>query len=89
MKFLAILSFLTVAALAVAVPQPEAEADVDVGLLEKRVDCGKIVAVCASGTFIQKTGCQCGVQKPSCDLWACPNGKRQVCGQQGSGCVYV
>lgn len=74
MKFLAILSFLSVAALAVAVPQPEAEADVDV--LEKRVDCKKIVALCASGNFIEKTGCQCSGQKPKCDLWACPNGKR-------------
>ena len=74
MKFLAILSFLSVAALAVAVHQPEAEADVD--LLEKRQDCGRIVARCASGTFIQRTACQCPGQRPTCDLWACPRGRR-------------
>lgn len=79
MKFLAILSFLSISALAAAVAEPNAYANADASddvLLEKRVNCNQILPLCASGTFIQKTACQCGGQKPRCDLWACPAGKR-------------
>ena len=81
MKFLTILSLLSVGAFAAAIaePEPEPEAEANAGadaLLEKRVNCGQILPVCASGTKIGTSGCQCRGQKPTCDLWACPGGKR-------------
>ena len=131
MKFFAILSILSIGALAAAIAEPEAYADADAApdaLLEKRFDCNRRVALCASGTFIGKDSCQCSGQVGRCDLWACPAGRRvsahskglllspelpmlfatasdlfwefsepgvadsswqQICGQRGSGCVYV
>ena len=77
MKYLTILSLLSVGALAAAVAEPEAEANAAADtLLEKRVDCGRILPVCASGTKIGTAGCQCKGQKPRCDLWACPANRR-------------
>lgn len=77
MKFLTILSLLSVGAFAAAIAEPEAEANAGAdALLEKRVNCGQILPVCASGTKIGTSGCQCRGQKPTCDLWACPGGKR-------------
>jgi hypothetical protein len=77
MKFLAILSFLSISALAAAVAEPEAYADAEAAanVLEKR-DCNRRVPLCAGGTFIEKTGCQCSGQVERCDLWACPRGRR-------------
>ena len=77
MKFFAIISLLSVGALAAAVAEPEAYADAAADdVLEKRFDCARRVALCPGGHFIQKTSCQCGGQVERCDLWACPEGRR-------------
>ncbi|KAG7008645.1 hypothetical protein G7Y79_00004g012290 [Physcia stellaris] len=65
MKFLTILSLLSVGAFAAAIAEPEAEANAGAdALLEQRVNCGQILPVCASGTKIGTSGCQCRGRSP-------------------------
>jgi hypothetical protein len=88
MKFLAIIPFLSVTALAAAIAEPEAYANAD-ALLDKRApNCNQILPVCAGGTFIGNNGCQCPGQKATCDLWACPGGARVSSSGLYSDCPF-
>ena len=89
MKFLAIIPFLSLTALAAAIAEPEAYADgvaADALLNKRAPNCNRIVPVCAGGTFIGKNGCQCPGQKPTCDLWTCPGGSRVSSSSLHSDC---
>jgi hypothetical protein len=88
MKFLAIIPFLSLTALAAAIAEPEAYADgvAADALLDKRANCNQILPLCGRGTFIKKNSCQCPGQKPTCDLWACPNGRRVSSSDLHSDC---
>lgn len=81
MKFFAILSVLSISALAAAVAIPEPEANVDAyaaadGLLEKRANCDRILPICAAAVRIQRDRCPCPRQKAVCSLYACQGGRR-------------
>ena len=83
MKFLTILSLLSVGAYAAAVAQPEAVAEPEAdaydaadNLLEKRADCSRILPICAAAVRIQGATCPCRSQRPSCSLYACRGGSR-------------
>ncbi|KLU88121.1 hypothetical protein MAPG_07108 [Magnaporthiopsis poae ATCC 64411] len=88
MKFFAVLSLLALGASAVVIP--ENSSPVEESELEKRQDCRSIHPACAGGNIIQRGfPCQCPGQASPCDLWACPRGRRSVCGSRGTGCVFV
>ncbi|KAK5659050.1 hypothetical protein OQA88_1137 [Cercophora sp. LCS_1] len=59
--------------------------------LEARADCGFILPACNGGRVVGQTNCRCPGQKATCDLWSCPGGAPNVmvCGQQGTGCVWI
>ncbi|KAF4877686.1 hypothetical protein CGCSCA1_v003284 [Colletotrichum siamense] len=59
--------------------------------LEARVDCGQILPACNGGKVVGQTNCRCSGQISACDLWTCPGGapNAMVCGQEGSGCVWI
>ncbi|KAH0428832.1 hypothetical protein CcaCcLH18_08819 [Colletotrichum camelliae] len=59
--------------------------------LEARVDCSQILPACNGGKVVGQTNCRCSGQISACDLWTCPGGapNAMVCGQEGSGCVWI
>ncbi|KAH8777328.1 hypothetical protein F5883DRAFT_695646 [Diaporthe sp. PMI_573] len=57
--------------------------------LEARADCGQILPACNGGTISGQTDCRCPGQVSSCDVWNCPGDDVMVCGQDGSGCVWI
>ncbi|PQE26735.1 signal peptide-containing protein [Rutstroemia sp. NJR-2017a BVV2] len=67
------------------------------GQLEARVNCGQILPACNGGSVVGQTNCRCQGQVERCDLWSCPGGSpnvnffhvQMVCGQEGSGCVWI
>ncbi|POS78615.1 hypothetical protein DHEL01_v202991 [Diaporthe helianthi] len=77
-----IISFLTLAATgALAMPKTNP--------LEARVDCGQILPACNGGSISGQTDCRCPGQVSRCDVWNCPGDDVMVCGQEGSGCVWI
>lgn len=81
MKVFAILSILSISALAaaVAIPEPEANAEAYAAadsLIEKRADCKRILPICAAAVRIQRDRCPCPSQKGTCSLYACRGGGR-------------
>ncbi|XMA10056.1 hypothetical protein WAI453_002847 [Rhynchosporium graminicola] len=60
-------------------------------VLEQRADCSRILPACNGGKIAGQTNCRCRGQKETCDLWTCPGGAPNVmvCGQAGTGCVWV
>ncbi|KAK2074880.1 hypothetical protein P8C59_009051 [Phyllachora maydis] len=61
------------------------------GVLEARVDCNDILPACSGGSVVGQTNCRCSGQAETCDLWHCPGGAPNVmvCGQRGTGCVWI
>ncbi|KAK4450588.1 hypothetical protein QBC34DRAFT_448204 [Podospora aff. communis PSN243] len=87
MKFSVVLSLLALGVSAAVVPE---NSPVEESQLEARQNCNSIHPACAGGNIIQRGfPCQCRGQASPCDLWACPAGRRSVCGSRGTGCVYV
>ncbi|KAK4208347.1 hypothetical protein QBC37DRAFT_296909 [Rhypophila decipiens] len=85
MQFTTVLSLLALGVSATVIPAENSDSQ-----LETRQNCGSIHPACAGGNIIQQGfPCQCGGQASPCDLWACPAGRRSVCGSRGTGCVYV
>ncbi|PLW53946.1 hypothetical protein PCANC_03750 [Puccinia coronata f. sp. avenae] len=59
--------------------------------LHARADCGNIVPACNGGSIHGQTDCRCRGQQERCDLWSCPGVSTgaMVCGQAGTGCVFI
>ncbi|KAJ4352800.1 hypothetical protein N0V85_009634 [Neurospora sp. IMI 360204] len=76
---------------ALAMPNNIEAADLAARTLEARVNCGQILPACNGGHVVGQTNCRCSGQKETCDLWTCPGGAPNVmvCGQAGTGCVWV
>ncbi|KAK7911772.1 hypothetical protein PG985_014253 [Apiospora marii] len=55
--------------------------------------CEANLPACNGGHVVGQTNCRCQGQVETCDLWSCPGGGNpntaMVCGQQGSGCVWI
>ncbi|KAL2062985.1 hypothetical protein VTL71DRAFT_6057 [Oculimacula yallundae] len=58
-------------------------------VLEAR--CVANLPACNGGHIVGQTFCRCDGQKETCDLWTCPGGNNNVmvCGQAGTGCVWI
>ncbi|EGO60029.1 hypothetical protein NEUTE1DRAFT_61970 [Neurospora tetrasperma FGSC 2508] len=76
---------------ALAMPNNIEAADLAARTLEARVNCNQILPACNGGHVVGQTNCRCKGQKETCDLWTCPGGSPNVmvCGQAGTGCVWV
>ncbi|KAK7993974.1 actin cytoskeleton-regulatory complex protein END3 [Apiospora arundinis] len=60
--------------------------------LEARKGCKADHPACQGGRVTGQTNCRCGGQVGPCDVMQCPgDGKNtvMVCGQQGTGCVWI
>ncbi|KAI0168088.1 hypothetical protein BJ166DRAFT_521428 [Pestalotiopsis sp. NC0098] len=60
--------------------------------IEARVNCGQILPACNGGHVTGQTNCRCSGQKETCDVWSCPGtgpNTVMVCGQAGTGCVWI
>ncbi|KAK8054717.1 hypothetical protein PG994_009784 [Apiospora phragmitis] len=54
--------------------------------------CSANLPACNGGHITGQTNCRCEGQKETCDVWSCPGGGSNtvmVCGQQGTGCVWI
>ncbi|KAI0150608.1 hypothetical protein GGR57DRAFT_504265 [Xylariaceae sp. FL1272] len=87
MKFSAIPVMALVATGTVALPGTSSSS----AELVARVDCSNILPACNGGKVVGTTNCRCPGQQATCDLWSCPGGPPNVmvCGQEGTGCVWV
>ncbi|KAK2030361.1 hypothetical protein LX32DRAFT_559044 [Colletotrichum zoysiae] len=86
MQFFAIPVLALFAAGTLALPN-----DLEARAIEARVNCGQILPACNGGRVVGQTNCRCSGQVSTCDLWSCPGPSPNVmvCGQQGSGCVWI
>ena len=92
MKFFAIPVFTLLATAALAMPgNPEAPELATRAELEARANCKNILPACNGGKITGQTTCRCSGQKEKCDVWICPGGSPNVmvCGQAGTGCVWI
>ncbi|KAF7946779.1 hypothetical protein EAE96_009762 [Botrytis aclada] len=54
--------------------------------------CSNIVGACQGAKVVGQTKCRCDGQRGTCDVVMCPEYSLKqvlVCGQEGSGCVWV
>ncbi|KZL79723.1 signal peptide-containing protein [Colletotrichum incanum] len=65
--------------------------DLDARAIEARVNCNQILPACNGGSVVGQTNCRCSGQVERCDLWSCPGSAPNVmvCGQRGTGCVWI
>ncbi|KAH9464918.1 hypothetical protein MJO29_001409 [Puccinia striiformis f. sp. tritici] len=86
MQFINLSIFAILAAFSAATPTANS-----VHQLERRQNCGNILPACFGGSVVGQTNCRCPGQVERCDLWTCPGPSTgsMVCGQQGSGCVFI
>ncbi|QSZ33206.1 hypothetical protein DSL72_002792 [Monilinia vaccinii-corymbosi] len=92
MKFLAIPVFTLLATGVLAIPSNPEAPELDTRAeLEARANCKNILPACNGGHVTGHTNCRCKGQKETCDLWSCPGGAPNVmvCGQAGTGCVWI
>ncbi|KAK3680652.1 hypothetical protein B0T22DRAFT_485879 [Podospora appendiculata] len=71
---------------------PAAAAEPEVArILDVRANCRQILPACYGGHVIGQTNCRCPGQVERCDVWTCPGGSpnTMVCGQSGTGCVWI
>ncbi|CAD6448845.1 1fb9f75a-592e-4197-aa15-89d85e07b508 [Sclerotinia trifoliorum] len=60
--------------------------------LESRANCYKILPACQGGSVSGQTDCRCKGQVGACDVMVCPGSGSNtvmVCGQSGTGCVWI
>ncbi|KAK1957314.1 hypothetical protein LZ32DRAFT_610562 [Colletotrichum eremochloae] len=57
--------------------------------IEARVNCNQILPACNGGHVVGQTNCRCSGQVERCDVWTCPGDSVMVCGQRGTGCVWI
>ncbi|KAH8894337.1 hypothetical protein GQ53DRAFT_780361 [Thozetella sp. PMI_491] len=86
MQFFAVPILALLATGAIAMPS-----DLETRELQARVNCREILPACAGGHISGQTNCRCPGQRETCDLWTCPGAPPNVmvCGQAGSGCVWI
>ncbi|KAM3072611.1 hypothetical protein ACMFMF_006951 [Clarireedia jacksonii] len=97
MQFLSIPIIALLATSVIAMPNTFEARDAEAGQLEARANCGQILPACNGGSVVGQTNCRCNGQKETCDLWHCPGGApnvnsfhvQMVCGQAGTGCVWI
>ncbi|PQE09623.1 signal peptide-containing protein [Rutstroemia sp. NJR-2017a WRK4] len=91
MQFLSIPVFALLATSVLAMPNSFEAREAEAGQLVARVNCGQILPACNGGHVVGQTDCRCHGQVERCDLWTCPGGAPNVmvCGQNGSGCVWI
>ncbi|KAI7777648.1 hypothetical protein LA080_003209 [Diaporthe eres] len=89
MQFFTIPVIALLATGSLAMPNKLEARDSESHSLEARVDCGQILPACNGGSISGQTNCRCDGQISSCDVWNCPGDKVMVCGQEGSGCVWI
>ncbi|KAF7911694.1 uncharacterized protein EAE98_008980 [Botrytis deweyae] len=54
--------------------------------------CGNVVGFCNNGKVVGQTNCRCFGQSGDCDVVMCPEMAYKqvlVCGQKGTGCVWI
>ncbi|KAF5869487.1 putative signal peptide-containing protein [Botrytis fragariae] len=54
--------------------------------------CGTVVPACLGAKVVGQTKCRCDGQAGTCDVVMCPDLSLKqvlVCGQEGTGCVWV
>ncbi|KAF7531579.1 hypothetical protein G7054_g8740 [Neopestalotiopsis clavispora] len=87
MKFFAIPTIALLATSALAAPTDGASHNI-----EARDQCDTILPACFGGSVVGQTNCRCPGQKETCDLWSCPGtgaNTAMVCGQAGTGCIFI
>ncbi|KEZ46401.1 hypothetical protein SAPIO_CDS0719 [Scedosporium apiospermum] len=76
---------------AIAMPGNAQVGGLEARNIEVRADCSHILPACNGGKIVGQTNCRCKGQKETCDLWTCPGPapNTMVCGQAGTGCVWI
>ncbi|PKS11741.1 hypothetical protein jhhlp_001729 [Lomentospora prolificans] len=92
MQFTIVQAITLFAASAIAMPSNAQAGSVEARSIEARADCSRILPACNGGRVVGQTNCRCPGQKETCDLWSCPGSGENtvmVCGQAGTGCVWI